>query len=237
VNKKLTKTTEDMLANVALFEDLTSEERIKLAKKCNWYTYGAEETVFDPANDDLEVYFVVKGAVRVFTDALYKRGDSEEITFANFTAGNYFGEISAIDGQPRSAHVVAQEETLLASMAREDFVEIVNEHASVAFHVVKRLTNIIRGLNLRVTELSSLNESERVYNEIVRIAVPDVKNADGWCIPIMPKHNEIAGWAGTNKDIVARVIGELAREGIIERRNLGMVIKDWNRLRLMAKVN
>lgn len=231
----MTSTTEDMLANIVLFEDLSSEERIKLAKKCNWYTYAAEETVFDPANDNLEVYFVVKGAVRIFTDALYKRGDNEEITFAHFTAGNYFGELSAIDGGPRSAHVVAQEETLLASMAREDFVELINEHASVAFNVTKRLANIVRGLDQRVAELSSLNDSERVYNEIVRLAIPDAKKIGAWVIPIMPKHNEIAGWAGTTKEIVAQVIGELAREGIVERRSLAMVINDWQRLRLMAK--
>ncbi|MCP4395574.1 MAG: Crp/Fnr family transcriptional regulator [Alphaproteobacteria bacterium] len=233
----MTSTTEDMLANVFLFEELTSEERIKLAKKCNWYTYAAEETVFDPVNDSLEVYFVVKGAVRVFTDALYKCGDSEEITFANFTSGNYFGELSAIDGEPRSAHVVAQEETLLASMNREDFVELINEHASVAFNIAKRLASIVRSLNLRVTELSSLNDIERVYNEIVRLAIPDAKKIGGWVIPIMLKHSELAGLAGTTREIVAQVIGDLAREGIVERRSLALQINDWQRLRLMAKVD
>ena len=114
-------------------------------------------------------------------------------------------------------------------------MKLVASNPSVSLKLVMRLAKIIRSLDKGVAELSTLSESERVYSELIRIARPDPINPDNWTIPNMPKHNEIASWAGTSRETVAQVIGDLARTGVVERRNFGMAINDLQRLRLLAK--
>jgi CRP-like cAMP-binding protein len=172
--------------------------------------------------------------VRVLSYSPYAR-EKREVTLANFVAGEYFGELAALDGKPRSAKVVTSEESLLASLDGADFRAIMMRFPNLALRVTLRLADIIRRLDARVTELSTLSEPERVYTELLHLTKPDVKRAGIYLISDMPKHKDLASWTGTSTETVAQVVGELARDGILERRNLGMVIRDYERLRLMAR--
>lgn len=220
------------LGRVALFAGLSDEAISAIATKCRWLRFQPDEQVFDKESDTLDVYFVVEGAVRILVYSANER----EVTLATFSAGEYFGELAAIDRKPRSARVVATESALLASLPGPAFIECMTQYPSLALRVLERFARIIRGLDTRVTELSTLSEAERIYAELIRIAKSDPKRPGGFFIPEMPKHNEIAGWTGTSRETVAQTIGELQRDGIVERRHLGLVIRDWGRLQLMARV-
>lgn len=193
-----------------------------------------DSLVFDKESDTLEVYFLVEGAVRVLSYSSYVK-DRREVTLASFVAGEYFGELAALDGKPRSARVVTSEASLLASLDGPAFKDVLVRYPSVALLVTLRLADIIRRLDSRVTELSTLSESERVYTELLNLAKPDDKKPGLYLIANMPKHKDLASWTGTSSETVAQVVGELARHGIVERRNLGLVIRDFDRLRLMAR--
>lgn len=227
----------DRLAKIGLLKHLSVKERTELAAQCTFKTYKAHDTVFDENSKDVDVYFVVTGTVRIVTDAPHKRGSDKEVAFADIPAGNYFGELAAIDGKPRSARVVVTKKTELATLSAEKFCQLIETDSLIGMNVVKRLARMIRELDQRVTALSSLNDSERVYNELIRIARPDPRLPDSWVIPSMPKHNEIASWAGTSREVVAQVIGDLARSGIVERKSLSLAITDYGRLKLMAGVH
>ena len=220
------------LNGVQLFSELSPEDVEDISSRCKWSFYAEDEQVFDQEHGGRDVYFVVSGSVRVFTFAANKR----EVALANILKGDYFGELAAIDGKSRSARVVATEDSVIASMEGKDFIGLMYKHASVAVRVVKRFALIIRTLDARVTDLSTLTENQRVLAELVRIAKPDIKKPGVWMITDMPNHKEIASWSGTSREVVAQTIGELARDGIVERRTMGLLIKDWTRLQLMARV-
>lgn len=218
------------LAGFELFSGLAPEAVREIEDKSNWHRFASGDQVFDSESDTLEVYFVVEGAVRILTQS-----GEREVALADILAGNYFGELAAIDRMKRSARVVATQDSILASLSGDDFLDIMHEFPPVALRVLERLTRIIRSLDKRVTQLSTLGENQRVCGELVRLSRPDPARPDGWCIPDMPNHKEIAAWSGTSREIVAQIIGELAREGIVKRRGMGLVIGDWSRLQLMAK--
>ncbi|MBI5121974.1 MAG: Crp/Fnr family transcriptional regulator [Rhodospirillales bacterium] len=222
------------LKGVALLEGLSDADLAEIEGRCHWHQLGPDCIVFDKESDTLEVYFLIDGAVRVLSYSPYAR-EKREVTLANFVAGEYFGELAALDGKPRSAKVVTSEESLLASLDGADFRAIMMRFPNLALRVTLRLADIIRRLDARVTELSTLSEPERVYTELLHLAKPDVKRAGIYLISDMPKHKDLASWTGTSTETVAQVVGELARDGILERRNLGMVIRDYERLRLMAR--
>ncbi|MBI2236878.1 MAG: Crp/Fnr family transcriptional regulator [Magnetospirillum sp.] len=222
---------EGCLARCALFASLPAEAIREVEARCTWQRYSSGQQVFDKESDTLDVYFVVEGAVRILTPG----SDEQEVALADVIAGNYFGELAAIDGMKRSARVVATQDSLLASLDGPGFLDLMHRFPGLAVHVLERLTRIIRNLDARVTRLSTQSDSQRVMSELVRLAEPDPSRPEGWLIADLPNHKEIASWAGTSREAVAQVIGELARDGIVRRKSMGLVICDWNRLQLMAR--
>ncbi|OAN45367.1 Crp/Fnr family transcriptional regulator [Magnetospirillum moscoviense] len=219
------------LAHILLFENLPPEAVADFEKAANWRQYGENELVFDQASDTLEVYFVVEGCVRILGTV----AGGIEITLAEVPAGNFFGELSAIDGKGRSAKVVAARPSRLASVDGAAFVALMQRHPTVALRVMERLARIIRGLDTKVVNLSSLSPEQRVMIELIRLAEPDLKLPGFWSIACLPPHSELSEWAGSDRDVVAKTIGELARDGIVKRRGLGLEIAQWERLQQLAK--
>lgn len=219
------------LGHVELFAGMPDEAIRDIENAVTWHHFRDGEQVFDRHSDTLEVYFVAQGSVRILSSG---RG-GQEVTLAEVKAGNYFGELAAIDGKERSARVIAIGDCELASLDGERFVEIMLRYPIIALRVMERFTRIIRSLDDRVTDLSTLSDSQRVYVELVRLAQPDPRRPNGWYVPDVPSHKEMASWTGTSKETVAQAIGELARQGVVERRSMNLLIKDWPRLQLMAR--
>lgn len=219
------------LHRVELFEGLPPEAIADIEQQCTWLEVEADAQVFDKESDTQDVYFVVAGTVRILTAA----PDDREVALADIQAGNYFGELAAIDGMRRSARVVALRPSVLAQLPSADFLTLMRRHPEVAMRVLNRLSRVIRSLDSRVTELSTKSDKQRVYGQLLQLAQSDGADADGRVIPDLPNHREIAAWTGTSKEIVAQAIGELARQGIVRRRGMGLLIPHWNRLQALAQ--
>jgi CRP-like cAMP-binding protein len=218
------------LEGIELFAGLSKAELGEIEKQVAWYQFAEGEQVFDQESDTLDVYFVVSGRVRILSRITPDR----EVALAEVSAGDYFGELAAIDGKERSARVVAVEDSELASVESAEFMRTLLTHSVVAVRMLERFAHIIRALDSRVTDLSGMSENQRVMAELIRLARPDPRRMKLFYIPDLPNHKEIATWAGTSREIVAQTIGELARMGVVERRSMSLCIHDWPRLRVLA---
>ena len=123
----------------------------------------------------------------------------------------------------------------LASFDHKTFVDLLIKYPQLSWQINKRLVQIIRGLDVRVRDLTGLTPTQRVYMELLRLAGPAVKPDGTWGIHNMPNHKEIAIRAGTIPATVARVIGHLARNGVVERHHKTLYINDYFRLRQLAQ--
>ena len=179
------------------------------------------------------MFFLVKGNVRIMNFA----GADQEIALADLQEGSNFGELSAVDCRGRSARVVGSDNCIVARMERDVFLEMLLRYPKVSLNLLDQLANIIRKLTERVSALSTLSPHQRVYHELLRISEPDPRGDGTWVIDVVPAHNQIAGWAGTDKMIVANAIGGLVRNGIIKRHHRSFVIIDHVRLKFLAGLN
>lgn len=226
------------LSNLSLFEGIPPEIIAEIEKECEWRAFEKDEIIFNDENVIIEVFFIIKGKARVFVDSNHQKANEEqEVALAELKTGDYFGEISAIDGRPRSAKIKTVEPTLLAILKRDDFLALIERVPQISFKIITKFVGIIRTLDKRVTELSVLTESERICAEIARLSIADVTKSNVRIIPLMPRHQDIAMWAGVGKEMVAKIIGELARNGIIERRSLSLIINDWDRFKPLCRLN
>ena len=218
------------LKGVSLFDSLPEKARKGYEQRCAWRRYGRDEQIIDRLSDTREVFFIVAGAVRVVNYSTSGR----EISFDERLAGEFFGELAAIDGKPRSATVEAIFDTLVAVMPPEEFRRLVTEHPRIALTIMMRLAEMIRVSDVRIMDLSTLAAHQRVRAELVRLARRSVRPNGLARISPLPIQADIASRVSTTRETVARVFSELIRHGLVRRESDALIVCDFARLEASA---
>ena len=219
------------LENVKLLTGLPPEQLSALEQQCRWHRISANTQIVDQAGDDRDVFFVIEGTVRLVNYTLAGR----EITFASIPAGEYFGELSAIDGTARAAGAVAVGNCRLASVTPEVFRKLLDDHPDISRQVMERLAAVIRTSDERIIDLCTLPAPQRIYAELLRMAEPDDVAPGSWVIRPMRTHAEIASRANTTRETVTRAFGHLVTNGIVERMSKSLYIRDREQLAQLAQ--
>lgn len=220
-----------LLSSVSLLGELSAERLTAVEQACRYKRFAAQEQIVDRDSATTDVFFVVRGSVRVVNYSILGR----EIAFDEVTEGNYFGELSALDGQPRSASVMALEDTLILALPRSLFLNLLSEHPDIALQVMMRLAKIVRTADERIMDLSTLAAHNRVHAELLRQARSHIVDGGSARIEPVPVHSDIASRVSTTRETVARVLNDLARRGIVERTKDALLIHDLDQLRNMVQ--
>jgi CRP/FNR family cyclic AMP-dependent transcriptional regulator len=220
------------LDTIKLFSDLTPELRSAIEERCRWTTARRDQVILVRDDCSRNVYFVASGTVRVTG---YSE-DGGEHALGDVAAGEMFGELTAIDGDDFSAHVVGDEDCTIGILSKQDFRAILAELPQVTLRLLDDLANFVRGAGAAKSAAPTVTPRQRVFAELIDLAVPSPIGDGSWLIDTMPNHDELAGRSGTEKTEVAMAIGTLARDGIIERKHRTLVIRDYPRLRMLANM-
>ena len=221
-----------LLSKIKLLENISDKELDILSANGSLLNFKSGEQIIDRNSENKDVLFVVSGSVRVVNYS----NSGREIAFAKFTVGDFFGEISAIDGKPRSANVVSIEDCTLVSVRREVFINFLNNNSQVLFKILERFTEIIRVSDERIMDLSTLRAVQRVYVELLRRTDKDVAAPELWVIRPMPSHSLIASLAGTTRETVARVLSNLSDAKIVEKKSKALYIREKIKLEELAEI-
>ena len=214
------------LGGIRLLASLSAADLTALEARCRWRRYRAGEQILDRDSDTRDVLFVTEGRIRVVNYAASGR----EIAFAVVEAGGHVGELSAIDGEGRSAALVAVTDCTIASLSAEAFNGLLERHARVAVALLRHLSRIIRIGDERIAELSVLGAVPRVYRELLRLAEPDPADASAWRIAELPTQQDIASRVGATRETVARALGQILSAGVVQRRGRTLLIRDRDML-------
>jgi CRP-like cAMP-binding protein len=216
----------EKLSNIELLSELGLSDLKEIEKFCSFKHCVANEQVIDRQSESTDIFFVIRGAVRVANYSITGR----VIAFADLSAGSYFGELAALDGQPRSASVMGLSNCLLAVLSQERFLALLEDHPSIALQVMRSLANIIRISTDRIMDLSTVAANNRVQADVLRLAKDHLKGENVAEISPIPIHSDIASRVSTSRETVARVLMDLARKGIIERQKKALMVKDVKQL-------
>jgi len=217
------------LDSVALLKGLTQKERDDLARHCRFRRYAEGEHIIDGQSVGRDVYFIIAGTVRVVNYSHSGR----EVAFDEIHAGNYFGELAALDGGPRSAFVQAQASagTTAAAMPSEVFIDLLEKYPKISLEIMRRLARVIRFSTERIMDLSTVGANNRVHAELLRLAQAAAgQNGNTAVITPIPHHADIASRVSTTRETVARVFSELTKAGLLERNKSALVVRDMGRL-------
>lgn len=214
----------------ALLALLGDEERAAVLRKCALRRYAKGEQIVRAMELDSRMYFIERGRVRV---TLFSR-DGREVSFANLEQGENFGEISIIDGKPRSATVIALTQTDMLIMPPQVFLRMLEQHPAVALEMLRQLTAMIRRLCDRIFEYSTVGVSNRIHAELLRLARQHI-DLDGIArIPGAPTHAQFASRVSCHREAVSRELKSLENDGILMKKNRQFIIPEIQRLQQMV---
>ncbi len=224
---------EQSLAHVDLFAVADAATRQRYEQRCIWHWWNARAEILgrDGISDD--VYFIIKGRARIIN---YTLKGSGEVAFDELSDGGYFGEMAAIDGEPRSATVLAATRTLTARLPASVFREYLTLQPQAAMLMMRHLTEIVRASSARIMDLSTLAAQNRIYADLLRQARTGGDSPPNTAVlqPI-PRHHAIAARASTARETVARTLADLTRRKLLERDGDRLVITDLAALGRMVE--
>ena len=210
------------LARIPLFKSLGAEAIRRLDTQCVWRRAKAKDFVLQYKDGGNELYFVVQGHVRVLIQAV----SGKESILRDIRDGEYFGELAAVDGLPRSAAIVAVTDSVIAKMPAGVFRDAVHHHPAVCDQLLMLLAAQIRMLANRVNEYGTLDVRRRIYAELLRLSRPAKKGTAESVISPPPTHAELAARVSSHREAVTRELKKLETAGILQRRRGAIVIAE-----------
>ena len=219
-----------LLSGFDLFESLSEDALSAIERACTSRRYAREEQILERDSRSRDVLFIISGRAKVLNYSVSGR----EIVLDDLLPGSSFGEIGAIDDQPRLAEVVATDDMLVTVIPQLIFIDALKSHPQVAVSLMRRLARTIRAADERIMDLSTLAAHERVYAEVLRRAYARMIGDNRAEIVPIPLHSEIAGKTSTTRETVARAISELTRRGIVSRAKTALCVNDVYALRQMV---
>lgn len=214
-----------------MFQGLPQQRLEILAARCAWRTVESGQVIVARNSHDRDVHFVVSGRVRVTS---FSAG-GKQVTFRDQEAGEMFGDLAAIDGQPRSADVLALDNVLVASLTPEAFRELIAEEELVRERVLQRLAGLVRLLSERVIDLSTLGVQNRIHAELLRLARASGAGGKQARLDPAPKHADIASQVSTYREQVTRELSLLTRQGLLAKDGNALVLLDVAKLERMVE--
>ena len=216
----------ELLQSVSIFWDLNENDLGHIADKMVAKHFENGNYIFLEDSEGEQCFFVLKGSVKV--TRLSK--DGREVILAMLNEGDFFGEMSLLDGESRSANVIALEKTKVLTLDRNDFIAVVNDYPQIAVQLLKELARRLRKSDRQIASLSLSDAEKRIALCIIRFADEQGVIQNGKVsIPKTPIQQDIANMAGTSRETVSRALGLLEREDLIERHGRELIILDYKK--------
>lgn len=213
-HRRKIEVTPDTLLGCRFFDHLERADRAHIARFCEGRCYRPDAEIICYGDMSRDVFFILSGRVK----ASLHTPEGKEFTSQELTHGEMFGELSALDGEPRSTSVVATEETSVLRISGPNFKDMVARFPTLAEQTLLRLCALSRFLCERAFTARALSVPEQIRIEICRIVSSHEPEPDGSVsIEPAPTHEEIARCVGTNREQVTRVMQRFTKAGLIEK--------------------
>lgn len=213
--------------DVILFQALKDPDlRKDVSDRLIFRRYDKNEQIIDKDSPSSDIVFVLSGCVRIVIYSL----SGKEVALDDVKSGGFFGELAAIDDSPRSANVMAVQDSVLAFLPAGVFKKILQQDPAVGMEVMRHLSWLLRQATGRIVDLSTLGANSRIQAELLRISSPKDEDDNAALISPIPIHSDIASRVSTTRETVARVMNDLVRQGVLERRKTEIEILDVERL-------
>ena len=207
-----------VLQRVPLFSQLSAVELQRVVDVARERAYPRNSVILFEDDPGDALYVVATGQVKVVLIG----EDGREVILSVMGPGEFFGEMSLLDDEPRSAHVIAMEDSSLAVLRREDFEGILTSTPQIALALLRELSRRLRRADEKVGSLVLLD----VQGRVARLLLDMAGEEGGERITRRLTHHTIAQMIGSSRETVSRTMRDLTDKGLIAVQRRDIVIRD-----------
>ena len=219
---------ETFTAKVPLFENLCSAERDAICSVMVAREYETGQTIVHEEDNETQTFFIIaSGSVHV--TALTSEG--KQTILATLKRGEFFGEMAILDGEPRSASVIAAEKCMLLMLYRKPFLEILQKYPKITIQMLIEMSKRLRRSNRHINTLSMMSVYGRIADVVLQLAKEHGRKVGTMTvIENRPTHQVIADMAGTSRETVSRILSQLQKKHYLTIDRKKMVILNEEKL-------
>lgn len=203
---------ERLLKELPIFKSLSDNYLSRIAGDFIVFQVKKGETVFYQSDSSTDLYIVLDGTVR----ASLLNHEGQELVLATFDKGDFFGEMSLLDGKPRSATIIAVEDSALGMLKREGFLSEVKNDPMIAIDLLSAVVQRLRMADGMIESLAFLDVSQRLMKLLLQTAKAEgEKDKSGFFKIKKLTHRDLAARTGASREAISKVIKVLAFRDVV----------------------
>lgn len=202
-----------VISGIPFFADLTERENEAISRALIRKRFTKGQTIVHERDEENQTFFVIaEGVVHV----VVLSAEGKRTILATLKSGDFFGEMALLDGEPRSASIVAAGDCELFMLYRRTFFEVLEQYPKIAVRMLVAMSRRLRRSNRHINTLSLMSVYGRVAEVLLQLG-HDQGNRVGELIILenRPTHQVIADMAGTSRETVTRILSDLQKKRYI----------------------
>ena len=218
----------DHLKNVPIFADLSNSDLNKIADKMVPREYEKGQMILLEESHGETFFIITSGVVKVTRLS----DDGREVILAMLGESDFFGEMSLLDGEGRSANIVTNETAKMLTLSRSDFLDCLESYPKIAIALLEELAMRLRKSDQQIESLSLSDSEQRIGITLIRLAEESGTIKQGHVtVPNLPYQQDIANMAGTSRETVSRTLKLLEEKSMVKRENRDLIIYNFDTFR------
>ncbi len=208
-----------MLRSIPLFKDLSDADLALIGDLAVEKPVPKGTVMFTEGQDGDSLYLIETGRVKVFIGD----EDGREIILKILGPGDFFGEMALIDKQPRSASVSTLESSTFRILSHQAFEICIEKAPRIAAIVMHALAKRLRDADRKISTLALMDVYGRVANTLLELAIV---NNGKLVVGEKLSQQDIANMVGASREMVNRILKDLAERGYISVESKTITIHD-----------
>lgn len=215
-------------SKVPLFQGLSNSENEAICKAMIQRKFSVNEVIVHEEDKENQTFFIIASG-KVYVTVITTEG--KQTILATLQKGDFFGEMSILDGKPRSASIIAAGDCELFMLYRRPLLEILKRYPKITIQMLITMSQRLRRSNKQINTLSMMSVYGRIAEVILQIAKDNGERVgDIVVVKNPPTHREIADMASTTRETVSRVLSQLRKKRYITTDRKRLVILNEEKL-------
>lgn len=215
-----------LLRKAPLFANLSDQDLALLAENIHRRNFARGMIIFHKGSLGQSLYLIESGQVRIFIIS----EDGQEITVNLYGPGECFGELSMLDGLPRSAGAIAMEDTVTFNLHRDDFLHNLEKNPCIALNILQVISMRLRYTTIQAESFAFMDAYGRVAAKLLELAERYGVESNGVEIDLQMTQSELASWVAISRESVNKVLAAFRDQEMISIQRGKIVILDRENL-------
>lgn len=207
-------TVKTLLGRLPLFEGLPPDALDEAVRHVRVRPYGRGTVIFHKDDPGSLLYVILKGAVSISLPS----AEGKDLVLSILSAGDFLGELSLLDEEPRSATATAlEDDTQTLILPRKDFLDLVQQYPQMAIHIMALLSRRLRETNVLAQDAALLDLPGRLSRRLLELAERHGKqDGAGTRIELRLTQTDLASLIGATRVATNRQLQRLQQQGVLK---------------------